>query len=126
MIILVSGCIPVQPVMADSSEITARITYYWPGGSGQVGTKTSTGNVAKSNKTAAVDPKVIPYGSKINIPMMQKVYVAHDTGSAVVKRTASRKLGRDNIVVDIFCSSRKEASYYIKKYPTFMKIKIER
>jgi 3D (Asp-Asp-Asp) domain-containing protein len=39
----------------------------------------------------AVDPKVIPYGSKVVAPD-GKVYIALDTGSAVVSRAAARKL----------------------------------
>lgn len=103
----------------------ARVTYYWPGGGGQSGKKTATGNIARSNKTMAVDPKIITYGSKITIPKMNKVFVAHDTGSAIKKRTASKKLGKNNIVVDVFCENRKEAMYKIKTYPMFMTIKVE-
>ena len=110
----------VQP-----KEFIARVTYYWPGGGGQSGKKTSTGNIARSNKTMAVDPKIIPYGSKITIPKMNKVFVAHDTGSAIKKRTASKKLGKNNIVVDVFCENSKEAMCKIKTYPMFMTIKVE-
>lgn len=104
-----------------AEEIMARVTYYW-------GCKTTaTGKRPICGKTIAVDPKVIPYGSKVIIPKMQKVFVAHDTGSAVKSRLASRKLGKPNtIVVDVFCKSRSEAQRKIKKYPMFMPIKIER
>jgi 3D (Asp-Asp-Asp) domain-containing protein len=101
-----------------AENVIARVTYYW-------GCKnTSTGNKPVSGKTIAVDPKIIPYGSKIFIPKMDKTFVAHDTGGAVKSRLASRKHGRNNIVVDIFCSSKAEAQKYIRKYPMFMPIKI--
>ena len=101
-------------------EILARVTYYW-------GCKTtSTGKRPVCGKTIAVDPKIIPYGSKVIIPKMQKVFVAHDTGSAVKARTASKKLGKPNvIVVDVFCESKQKAMQRISKYPMFMKIQIE-
>ena len=104
----------------------ARITYYWPGDGGQKGRQTSTGNTARGGKTAAVDPRIIPYGSKIHIPRMEKVFVAHDTGGAVKSRKASKKLGKNNIVIDIFCENRSKAREMIKRYPMFMKIKIEK
>jgi 3D (Asp-Asp-Asp) domain-containing protein len=101
-----------------ANNYIARVTYYW-------GCKnTSTGNKPLSGKTIAVDPKIIPYGSKIIIPQMGKTFIAHDTGSAVKSRLASRKHGRNNIVVDIFCQSESQARQYIKKYPMFMPIKI--
>ena len=39
---------------------------------------TANGSVAKAGKTIAVDPKVIPYGSKVKIK--GHVYTAQDTG----------------------------------------------
>jgi 3D (Asp-Asp-Asp) domain-containing protein len=123
------GCYPT-PTLANNSdskmEIMARVTYYWPGNGGQSGRKTATGNIATGGKTAAVDPKIIPYGSKIIIPKMEKVFVAHDTGSAVVSRKASKNLGKNNVVIDIFCENRAEAQRKIKSYPMFMKIQIEK
>ena len=101
-----------------ASNTVAMVTYYWGC------TNTSTGNRPVSGKTIAVDPKVIPYGSKISIPQMGKTFIAHDTGSAVKSRLASRKHGRNDIVVDIFCYSEAQARQYIKKYPMFMPIKI--
>lgn len=101
-----------------ASNTVARVTYYWGC------TNTSTGNRPVSGKTIAVDPKIIPYGSKVIIPQMGKTFIAHDTGSAVKSRLASRKHGRNNIVVDIFCYSEAQAQQYIKKYPMFMPIKI--
>lgn len=123
------GCYPA-PTLANESnprtEIMARVTYYWPGNGGQSGRQTATGNLATGGKTAAVDPKIIPYGSRIIIPKMDKVFVAHDTGSAVVSRKASKNLGKNNIVIDIFCESRAEAQRKIESYPMFMKIQIEK
>lgn len=60
--------------------------------------RTSTGGWAKVRHTIAVDPKVIPYGSKIYIPSLGFVGVAEDCGSAI----KSNK-------IDIFMGSYKEA-----------------
>lgn len=96
----------------------ARVTYYWDG------YKTATGAKPTVNKTIAVDPKIIPYKSKVFIPKMGKTFLAQDTGKDVRSRRASRKLGRSNIVVDIYCKNKKEALIYIKKFPMFMEIEV--
>jgi 3D (Asp-Asp-Asp) domain-containing protein len=96
----------------------ARVTYYWDG------YQTSTGAKPTVNKTIAVDPKIIPYKSKVFIPKMGKTFLAQDTGKDVQSRTASRRFGRSNIVVDIYCENKKEALMYIKKFPMFMEIEV--
>ena len=60
--------------------------------------KTSTGGWAKVRHTIAVDPRTIPYGSKIYIPTLGFIGVAEDCGSAI-----------KNKKIDIFMSSYKEA-----------------
>lgn len=42
---------------------------------------TSTRTVATANRTIAVDPRVIPYGSKVKID--GKEYIAEDCGGAI-------------------------------------------
>lgn len=111
-----------QPV----KKLIARVTYYWPGDGGQVGTITSTGRKAVCGKSVAVDPKIIPYGSEIYIPKMGKTLVAVDTGAWVKSRRASKKLGRNNIVIDVFCANKSEAKRRIAKYPMFMEIQIKK
>ena len=44
---------------------------------------TSTGGYAKVNRTIAVDPRIIAYGSKIYIPELNYIGVAEDCGSAI-------------------------------------------
>lgn len=62
---------------------TFRTTAYCPCGicSEGWGRRTSTGAVAKANHTIAVDPRVIPYGSRIMINGV--VYTAEDRGGGV-------------------------------------------
>ena len=57
---------------------------------------TATGQKPKWG-TIAVDPKVIPYGTKVYIPYFNKTFVANDCGGAI-KGTK----------IDIFMNSRKE------------------
>ena len=89
-----------------ANDLIARVTYYWGC------SNTSTGNKPVSGKTIAVDPKIIPYGSKVFIPKMNKTFLANDTGSAVKSRLASKKFKKNNIVIDI------------NKYPMFMPIQV--
>jgi len=126
---LMASCAAISEEVVEEPKYivkTARVTYYWPGNGGQVGRITSTGVRAECGKSAAVDPKIIPYHSKIIIPEMGKTLVAVDTGAWVKSRKASRKLGRDNIVIDIFCRNEAEARRRIREYPMFMKIKVEK
>ena len=47
---------------------------------------TSTGTVPKVGRTIAVDPRVIPYGTRVYIPQLDKVFIAEDCGSAIKGR----------------------------------------
>jgi hypothetical protein len=58
----------------------------------------------------AVDPNIIPYGSVVAIAGVG-TFLAVDTGSAVVMRTAAREAGRTRaernaLVIDLFFESR--------------------
>ena len=44
---------------------------------------TSTGSIPKVGRTIAVDPSVIPYGTKVYIPALGGVYTAEDCGGAI-------------------------------------------
>jgi 3D (Asp-Asp-Asp) domain-containing protein len=73
----------VQPP-AVGRQISARVsayTYQVPG-NGAHGTITRSGTVARWG-TAAVDPDVIPLGSRLRIEGFDTVFVAEDTGGAV-------------------------------------------
>ncbi len=64
---------------------------------------TSTGTTATANRTIAVDPRVIPYGSTVEIN--GKNYIAEDTGSAIKRYK-----------IDIFFNSHSEALRFGVKY----------
>lgn len=107
--------------VVNAKEYLARVTYYWTGHITSLGKKPVAGH------TIAVDPKIIPYGSRVHIPKMQKTYVASDTGKWVKSRLAARKLGKpEAIVVDVYCSSKGEATKLIKRHPMFMKVIVEK
>lgn len=71
--------------------------------SGGYGKHTSTGVLAKANHTIAVDPKVIKYGSKVEIDGI--TYTAEDCGGGVKGKH-----------IDIYFDSHKEVEAFGKKY----------
>ena len=59
-----------------SNRIVVKAAAYTGGGI------TATGTVPKWG-TIAVDPKIIPYGTKVYIPIFDKVFIAEDCGGAI-------------------------------------------
>ena len=102
----------------------ARVTVYWPeeGDFYTRSRKSSTGTRLRDGH-CAVDPKVIPYGSVVNVPGVGRL-IAVDTGGAVISRRAARLTGRTReqrsaIVIDVFCSTRAKARALIKRLKHF-------
>ena len=102
----------------------ARVTVYWPeeGDFYTRNRKSSTG-IRLRDGHCAVDPKVIPYGSVVNVPGIGRL-IAVDTGGAVVSRRAARLTARTReqrsaIVIDVFCSTRAKARALIKRVKHF-------
>ena len=102
------------PAGAAARSRLARVTFYWPE-EGDLHTKrrlSSTG-VRLRDGHCAIDPKIIPYGSVVEIPGFGRL-VAVDTGPAVVSRRAARSAGgtakeKNAPVIDVFCSDRAKA-----------------
>jgi 3D (Asp-Asp-Asp) domain-containing protein len=44
---------------------------------------TSTGTKPIVGRTIAVDPRIIPYGTKVYIPQFDRIFIAEDCGSAI-------------------------------------------
>ena len=110
-------------VFAREESILARVTSYWPG---QGSKYASTGRRLRAGH-CAVDPKRIPYGSKVVFP--DRVCTAVDTGPAVVSRKAARLCGRTAsqlkaIVVDRFFESKREAMAWTNAHPHFMTLQV--
>src|SRR5438034_10126159 len=96
------------PAFAHEESILARVTSYWA----SEGSKfASTGGRLRPGH-CAVDPKRIPYGSKVVFP--DAVCTAVDTGTALVSRKAARLCGRTAsqlkaIVLDRYFEPKREA-----------------
>jgi 3D (Asp-Asp-Asp) domain-containing protein len=106
-------------------SILARVTSYW-GGEGPK--YASTGRRLRSGH-CAVDPKRIPYGSKVVFP--DRACTAVDTGPAVISRKAARLCGRTAsqlkaIVVDRFFETKREAMAWTNGHPHFMTLQVFR
>ena len=105
-------------------EIKVRLTTYWAKGGDtdnwSAKRQSSTGVRLKPNVSVAVDPKVIPYFSRLYIPNLGFRY-AHDTGTAVIRKKAS---GGKYPVIDIFFLHRKDAERFANNNPKIVKVKV--
>src|SRR6202140_4821420 len=110
---------------ARQESVLARVTSYWGGEGSKFA---STGRRLRPGH-CAVDPKRIPYGSKVVFP--DAVCTAVDTGTAVVSRKAARLCGRTAsqlkaIVVDRFFDSKREADAWTNAHSEFMTLQVVR
>src|SRR6202795_1805380 len=108
---------------AREESILARVTSYWAGEGSKFA---STGQRLRAGH-CAVDPKRIPYGSKVVFP--DRACTAVDTGPAVVSRKAARLCGRTAsqrkaIVVDRFFETKREAMAGTNRHPPFIPFQI--
>jgi len=105
-------------------EIKVRLTAYWAKGSDTdsdtARRKSSTGATLKPNKSIAVDPRIIPFFSKVYIPNLG-FRVAHDTGTDVKNKKAS---GGKYPIIDIFFMTEKEAMHFVNNNPKIVKVAI--
>ena len=108
---------------AREESVLARVTSYWGGEGSKFA---STGRRLRPGH-CAVDPKRIPYGSKVVFP--DAVCTAVDTGTAVVSRKAARLCGRTAsqlkaIVVDRFFETKREADTWTNAHSEFMMLRV--
>jgi 3D (Asp-Asp-Asp) domain-containing protein len=115
----------VCQAFAGEHSVLARVTVYWHGeGSGEH----ASWNGARLSEThCAVDPKKIPYGSKVVFP--DAACIAVDSGPGVVNRKAARLCGRtaaerNAIVIDRFFDTKQKALAWAKAHPRFMTVRI--
>jgi 3D (Asp-Asp-Asp) domain-containing protein len=120
-LVLSFGC----QLFASDRTALARVTVYWPGeGSG----KSAAWNGAQLREDhCAVDPKKIPYGSKVTFGDGECTAV--DSGPAVVKRKAARSCGRTTaernaIVIDRFFYTKEKALAWESTHPHFMMVRV--
>src|SRR6266480_1417753 len=111
--------------LAGEHSAFARITVYWHGkGSGE---HASWNGARLREGHCVVDPKKIPYGSKVVFP--DATCVAVDSGPGVVNRNAERlclrtAAERNAIVIDRFFDTKQKALAWAKGHPHFMTVRI--
>src|SRR2546421_115579 len=116
-----------SPAVARAETLLARVTGYWASGAGSSGKyAASTGGRLRPGH-CAVDPKRIPYGSKVVFP--DGPCTAVDTGPDVISRKAARACGRtaaqrNAIVVDRFFETKREAVEWSNAHSAFMILQV--
>jgi hypothetical protein len=121
-----------NPVVKTADAILARITVYWA--SGGAGSDRDTRNhrcatgARLRNGHCAVDPRRIPFGSRILLPTGETL-AAVDTGTAVRNRKAARLSGRtvierNALVIDRFFETKGQALAWAASHPPFMAVKV--
>jgi 3D (Asp-Asp-Asp) domain-containing protein len=111
---------------ASEESLLARITVYWPG-EGQLRACSNGARLRAGH--CAVDPKRIPFGSRVLFS--DATCTAVDSGPAVVSRKAARVTGRtvsqrNAIVIDRFFESKEAALAWESRHPHFMTVRVVR
>ncbi len=112
---------------AREESVLVRVTGYWAEGKGGSGAYAASTSARLHKGHCAVDPKKVPYGSKV--VFSDAICVAVDTGPAVVSRKAARLCGRNEsqrgaLVIDRFFETRAEAVAWSNAHSEFMKVRI--
>ena len=110
---------------AGEHSALARVTVYWH--SKASGANAAWNGAQLREGDCAVDPKKIPYGSKVAFHDAECVAV--DTGPDVVNRKAARSCGRssaqrDAIVIDRFFQTKQKALAWANANEDFMTVRI--
>lgn len=131
LFLLLSSIGAAQAYYRDNS-LLARVTVYWAkGGRGadrySQQHKSATGTRLQQGH-CAVDPRKIPFGSKVVMPDGTTLH-AVDTGTAVRNRKAARKAGRtvnekNAIVIDKFFETKRQALMWANSNPPFVNVKV--
>jgi 3D (Asp-Asp-Asp) domain-containing protein len=122
--LLIGLSLTIRAAHAAEQPTLARVTTYWR----EEGQFRAAWNGARlRNGHCAVDPKKIPYGSRIQLG--DEELIAVDTGPAVVSRKAARLLGRNAeernaVVVDHYFETKLQAVAWEKSHPHFMKMRV--
>src|SRR5216110_1988218 len=132
LLLLLFGVTAGANAFTGDKSLLARVTVYWAqGGHGADQYtrqhKSATGTRLRQGH-CAVDPKKIPYGSRVVLPD-GTVLSAVDTGTAVRNRKAARRLGRtpnerSAIVIDKFFETKQQALTWANANPPFVNVKV--
>lgn len=125
---------PARSTAVPSSRqqsLLARVTVYWASGGRGSDRWTRRHLTATSVRLrpghCAVDPRRIPYGSRVCFP--DTTLLAVDTGRHVVSRKAARLSGRtvsekNAIVIDRFFETKGQALAWANSHPPFMNVQV--
>jgi len=132
VLLLLFGVTAGANAFTGDNSLLARVTVYWAqGGHGADQYtrqhKSATGTRLRQGH-CAVDPKKIPYGSRVLLPDGTTLS-AVDTGTAVRNRKAARRSGRSNyernaIVIDKFFETKRQALAWANSNPPFVSVKV--
>lgn len=132
VLLLLLGVTSAANGFTGDNSLLARVTVYWAqGGHGSDQYtrqhKSATGTRLRQGH-CAVDPKKIPYGSRVVLPDGSALS-AVDTGTAVRNRKAARRSGRTNyernaIVIDKFFETKRQALAWANSNPPFVSVKV--
>src|SRR5437588_3393664 len=132
VLLLLLGVIATANGFIGDKSLLARVTVYWAhGGRGADRYtrqhKSATGLRLRQGH-CAVDPKKIPYGSRVVLPDGSALS-AVDTGSAVRNRKAARRSGRTTpernaVVIDKFFETKRQALAWANSNPPFVSVKV--
>jgi len=115
----------VSQMFASEHSALARVTVYWKDKAS--GANAAWNGVQLREGHCAVDPKKIPYGSKVVFHDAECVAV--DTGPDVVNRKAARLCARsaterNAIVIDRFFDAKQHALAWARANPHFMIVQV--
>jgi 3D (Asp-Asp-Asp) domain-containing protein len=132
IVLLLLGVIATANGFTRDNSLLARVTVYWANGGRGADRYTRQHKSATGLRLhqghCAVDPKKIPYGSRVVLPDGTALS-AVDTGSAVQNRKAARKSGRtiherNAIVIDKFFETKRQALAWANSNPPFVSVKV--
>ena len=115
----------VSQMFASEHSALARVTVYWKDKAS--GANAAWNGIQLREGHCAVDPKKIPYGSKVVFHDAECVAV--DTGPDVVNRKAARLCARsaterNAIVIDRFFDAKQHALAWARANPHFMIVQV--
>jgi 3D (Asp-Asp-Asp) domain-containing protein len=132
VLLFLLGLTAVANGFTGDNSLLARVTVYWANGGGGADRytrqhKSATG-LRLQQGHCAVDPRRIPYGSRVVLPDGTALS-AVDTGSAVRNRNAARRLGRtiherNAIVIDKFFETKRQALSWANANPPFVNVRV--
>ena len=131
-LVLLLGAAASGSGFARDNSLLARVTVYWAGGGHGSDRYTQQHKSATGLRLqrghCAVDPRRIPYGSRVVLPDGTNLS-AVDTGTAVRNRKAARRSGRTTyernaIVIDKFFETKRQALAWANSNPPFVNVKV--